>query len=170
MKKRKFSMKSLTAFLSTIAISSIIILACNKSDTAPFTPISQHGQPQALLGGFECKYISLNGGSKGDCSEPGNNCKCKSSGSIFTSEQQEQLSILNGCITNNNIVHYFAIGDWAILFPELEQHDVNQILDGSLFFYQTENNAEPNSYIYVLSNTATKADISTDNTLAAWVY
>jgi hypothetical protein len=86
-------------------------------------------------------------------------------------EIRDQLESLQKFIDNGKPIEYFDTKGWKILFGELEEDkEIKDLKSGTLFFYQVKDVADPNGYIYVVSSASKPADITTENTLAAWAY
>lgn len=65
---------------------------------------------------------------------------------------------------------YFLKSDWKILFAELEDSDIENLVKCKWVMYKTVNAEDANSRIYVVSSSPYRVNITSKNCIAAWVY
>lgn len=88
----------------------------------------------------------------------------------LSSRKAIELSKLETYCQSGNSAEYFKNSDWKVLFDELEEKDVAEILNKKLFMYQTEDVTNPGGHIYIVSSSPNQNGVTTRNSLAGWAY
>lgn len=160
-------------FVTIVMIASLGIVSCSrKQSTDNFSTLptaSKQNTKKDKKKEFTRLFVPLDGGSKADCSDPGNDCKVTAYAITF--DQSEELAKLNKCIDNGDTKNYFRNENWTILFSELvdEVEILNGIEDGTIKLYRAEDLNSVRHY-YILSSAADQSRITSDNEILSWLY
>lgn len=163
-------MKNLKRLIPVVIVTTSLITSCSKLEKPETTPKSNFDNVALNnTNDFGKELVIMDGGNKGECDDPGASCANKRL-ALQPSEVEFELKQLQAFIDNNNAKEYFSTSGWRILFPELDDSEVAEIINETLFLYQMNDNKDPDGHIYVISSSNTRAGLSTGNTLGAWAY
>lgn len=102
-------------------------------------------------------------GTKCICVNKGQTC---SAGIALGSQQAAQFALIDNYIQTGNIKGYFNKESWTILFPNLNDAWLEDILNGNLKIIRVE---DENSVNYALTDVSTTT-LSNSNTIYVWLF